>query len=170
MFFYPLTSFSSEILFSIRTIKETEVSHVYNQLHDLVEFEGSAIYFKLTPERMHDELFGPQASWNCIVAVHDNDIIGFCLFSFANTNRAFYLTPLLYIDDIYVKPEYQRLGVGKKLIRYLASIALQKDIARIEVDCMKDNIAGQTFYEKLDGFKKDFIDIYRLDVKSLLNT
>jgi ribosomal protein S18 acetylase RimI-like enzyme len=137
-------------------------------MNKLVIEEGSGEYFKMTSERMRQELFGVNATWNCQVAIADNEVVGFCFYCFANTNRAFYTSPLIQIDDLYVKPEYRRKNIGLAFLQKLALIAENNGAGRMEVDCMKENEIGQAFYQKLNGFKKDFIDIYRFYPKDLL--
>lgn len=155
--------------FTIRPIKPQEINIVFELLVQLAKHEKIEDRLKLTPERMKKELFGTNADWNClVVTTFANDIIGFSLFSFANINRSFNKTPLVHIDDIYIEPNYRKMGIGKKLLEAVAKMAIEKGFDRIELWCIKDNFIGQSFYNKLGARKMDFLDVYQFEVSSLL--
>lgn len=61
-------------------------------------------------------------------------------------------------DDLYVKPDYRRAGIGHLLLNRLALIANEKNIGRLNVWCMKENEAGQNFYKTAGAVKRDFVD------------
>lgn len=65
-------------------------------LVDLVKHEGNFDRFKLTRERLVDGLFGINADWDCLVEAPPHDkLIGFCLYIFANINRAFNIKSMI---------------------------------------------------------------------------
>jgi ribosomal protein S18 acetylase RimI-like enzyme len=155
---------------SIRKLNPEDVSCVYELLKNLVREEGTDKSFILTIDKMQYYIFGKYADWNCVVAVMGkNEIIGFCLYSFANTNRAFNDTPLIQIDDIYVRPEYRGLKAGQKLIQEVAHIAKNNNITRIELWCMKDNLSASKFYNKFNVEKLEFLEVLRLKVDKVLS-
>ncbi|WP_157063115.1 hypothetical protein [Legionella worsleiensis] len=51
----------------------------------------------------------------------------------------------------------------------LALIAQEKNIGRLNLWCMKDNMQGQNFYQKIGAVKRAFIDVYSIQVDNLLN-
>jgi ribosomal protein S18 acetylase RimI-like enzyme len=136
-------------------------------LIDLVKYEGLFERFLLTEQRLYTELFGPTADWNCLVATIDNKLVGFCFYSFANTDRAFNPTPALHIDEIYVSSEHRQAKIGQHLIHHVAQIAKAKNIERIKLYCVKDNDIGQKFYQKIGGKKLEFLDIYKIYLDDL---
>lgn len=153
----------------IRAVKIEDLDQLFIMLVDLAEHEGLTERFKLTRERLENELFGTNADWNCLVAtdIHGK-LIGFCLYSIANINRAFNLTPMIQIDDLYISPEYRSAKIGYKLVYQLALIAKSKNIARLNVWCVKDNEQGQKFYKKIGGEKLNFVDVYIVQIAKLL--
>lgn len=66
------------MVYSIRSIQRQDIPQVYKQMLDLVRHEGIEASFKMTPERMERELFGPDADWYGLVAVAGEVILGFC--------------------------------------------------------------------------------------------
>jgi ribosomal protein S18 acetylase RimI-like enzyme len=156
--------------YKIRPIFKEDLDSVFTMLVDLVKHEGIIKRFQLTKERLNDELFGVNADWNCLVAADPcESVIGFCFYSFANINRAFNLSSMIQIDDIYVSPLYRNSGVGNRLLQELALIAKSRGILRFNVWCVKDNEQGQKFYQKIGGEKLDFVDVYAIQVTKLLN-
>jgi GNAT superfamily N-acetyltransferase len=154
--------------YSIRSVREEDLDQLFAMLIDLVKHEGSYERFKLTRIRLEEELFGQKADWHALVAIDIQEkLLGFCLYSYANINRAFNLSPMIQIDDLYVNPEYTRAKIGHELLKKVASIAKTKDIGRLNVWCVKDNKIGQNFYKKIGAEKRDHIDIYSIQVDSL---
>ncbi len=153
----------------IRKIKSHEVQPVFELLLQLARHEKIEDRMALTPQKMHEALFGEKADWNGLVITNDeNDIIGFTLFTYANINRTYNATPLLFIDDIFIKPEYRKIGIGEKLLAALAKQAHERGIERIELWCLKDNQVGQSFYHKVGAKKLDYLDVYLLETVDLV--
>lgn len=151
----------------IRSIEVQDLPQTYDMLNDLMRHENTGNPLKLTLARMKQELFGPKADWYGFVAAQGTEIIGVCLYSFANTSRPMNSTPLIYIDDLYVHPKYRRLKIAKSLIEEVSKIARQSHISRIELWCVKSNSHGQNFYQNIGAKKLDHIDVFRLDVDKL---
>ncbi|CEG56900.1 GNAT family N-acetyltransferase [Legionella fallonii] len=159
---------NSSTTFSLRAVKTVDLDSLFSMLVELVKYEGIYERFKLTRDRLEEELFGTNADWNCLVAVDmDEHLIGFCLYTFANINRAFNISPMIQIDDLYVHPQYRRAGLGQLLLKEMGSIARVNNIGRLNAWCVKDNDIGQNFYQKIGAVKRDFIDIYSIDVNEL---
>lgn len=153
----------------IRPVAVGDLDQLFTMLIDLAQHEGLAELFKLTRERLEDGLFGINADWNCLVAADPyQKLIGFCLYSFANTNRVYNLGPMIQVDDLYIAPEYRNAKIGYKLIHQLALIAKRKNITRFDIWCVKDNEQGQKFYQKIGAERLDFIDVYVVDVTQFL--
>lgn len=155
--------------FTTRQVKKTDLKSLFSMLKDLINHEGLTDRFKMTAQRLEEELFGKKADWHCLVAVDlEDNPVGFCLYTLANINRAFNTSPMIQIDDLYVKPTWRQSGIGQSLIVHLAQIAETRGIGRINAWCVRDNIEGQNFYRKIGAEKRDFVDIYSVQVKSLL--
>jgi GNAT superfamily N-acetyltransferase len=157
--------------YATRLVEKSDLDLLFAMLNDLVNHEGLAERFKMTRERLEEELFGIHADWYCLIAtdLQDNPI-GFCLYTLANINRAFNTSPMIQVDDLYVKPEWRKSGIGQNLLLHLARIAKNRKIGRINAWCVCDNIQGQNFYRKIAAEKRDFVDIYSMQVGNLLKT
>jgi ribosomal protein S18 acetylase RimI-like enzyme len=154
--------------FTFSAIQPEEVPFVFSLAQDFAAELGLTDKHKMTLERMHQELFGKKADWNALVIKkEDLEIIGFCFYSIVNINHAFHNSPLLQVDDLYIKPEYRRHGLGEKILKVIAQIAKEKGILRIEMWCGKNNLIEQSFYQKHNALKIDYLDVFRFYVKDL---
>jgi GNAT superfamily N-acetyltransferase len=151
----------------IRDILPQDIQSVFDLAAALAEHEQISARFALTPEKMQNDIFGAQADWYGVVALVSEEIIGFALYSYSKANRAVNPTDALFIDDLFIKPEYRQMGIGKALLKALAKKAQEKQIARIELWCLKANAPAQAFYEQLGAQKMDNLDVFRFQVNAL---
>jgi len=77
----------------------------------------------------------------------DEQVVGFALFFY---NYSTFLTkPGMYLEDLFVLPEYRRQGIGKALISYLAKLAVEEDYGRLEWSVLEWNVSAIAFYKKI---------------------
>jgi GNAT superfamily N-acetyltransferase len=75
---------------------------------------------------------------------------------------------MIQIDNLYIKSAFRKTGVGQQLLYELEWIAEQKNIRRIYVWCLKDNLHGKNFYEKMGAKNLDFFFVYKFFSEELL--
>lgn len=73
----------------------------------------------------------------------------------------------LYLEDVYVLPEYRGKGYGKALLKKLAQIAVERGCGRFEWVCLDWNQPSIDFYRSLGAVPMDDWTIYRLDGEAL---
>lgn len=73
----------------------------------------------------------------------------------------------IHLEDLYIMPEYRRLGCGKALLRHLASITLERGCARLEWCCLDWNKSSVSFYLSLGATPMNDWTTYRLSGDSL---
>lgn len=152
--------------FIIRDIQKSDLKLIYQMLQDLVEYDKILEKFKLTEKEMCNYLFSEKFPWSCLVVENlpDNSLKGFLLYTFSYINRAFHLKPQVYIDHLYIKPDYRGFGAGNSLIEELKNRLKKYSVNRIEVWCMKTNKIGNLFYRKI-GFKEINANIYQIKLE-----
>lgn len=154
--------------FIFSEIKPEDVDTVFSLVQELAIETGIVDKLKMTLDRMHQELFGKDSNWNALVIKKDSqEIVGFCFYTIININRSYHDSPMIQIDDLYIKPEHRRSGLGQKTLVKIGQIAKEKGILRIELWCLKNNSISQDFYKKYNAKKIDHIDVFRLYVKDL---
>jgi GNAT superfamily N-acetyltransferase len=80
-----------------------------------------------------------------IFCEYDGSPAGFALFFY--NYSTFLGKPGIYIEDLFVKPEMRGKGLGKKLLKYVAAIAAERDCGRLEWACLNWNEPSIAFYK-----------------------
>ena len=131
-----------------------------------------AAYEKLINEVVADEktleewIFDKQKA-EVIFAVVDDEEIGFALF-FHNFST-FLGRAGIYLEDLFVKPEYRGKGYGKAILKKLAAIAVERGCGRLEWWCLDWNKPGIDFYLSLGAEPMDDWTVYRITGDTLSN-
>jgi len=63
-------------------------------------------------------------------------------------------SPVVFVEAIYVLPDYRKLGIGKELLNYAETYAKQKGITQLASDCLIDNHASELFHKSC-GFREE---------------
>ncbi len=120
---------------------------------------GLAAYEKLLPEVEATEatlaatLFGPRPAAECVLAFAENGApAGFAIF-FTNYST-FLARPGLYLEDLFVEPEWRGRGIGKALLLHLAALANQRGCGRMEWSVLDWNQPAIDFYESIGAVRK----------------
>jgi GNAT superfamily N-acetyltransferase len=112
-----------------------------------------AVYEKLgdqvvaTEASLHESLFGSAPAASAVVARVDGEAAAFALFF--RTFSTFLGKPGLYLEDLYVRPDFRGRSVGKRLLAHLAALALEQGCARFEWAVLDWNQPARSFYESL---------------------
>jgi GNAT superfamily N-acetyltransferase len=91
------------------------------------------------------------------------------LFEAYSTFRA---NPTLYLEDLFILPEYQKRGVGSAFLRYCIQMAYERGCGRMEWTCLDWNTKAQAVYERLGARRLSEWYLYRLtreDMEKLLS-
>lgn len=140
-------------------------------VHLILEFiKELASYEKLENEVVADEttleewIFEKKKA-EVLFAVVNGKKIGFALF-FHNFST-FLGRAGLYLEDLYVKPEYRGRGYGKAILKHLASIAVERGCGRLEWWCLDWNKPSIDFYLSLGAEPMSDWTVYRIAGKTL---
>ncbi len=90
----------------------------------------------------------------------DDKEVGFALYFY--NYSTFVGKPGLYIEDIFILPEYRKMGLGKKVLSYLAQKALEEGCGRMEWVCLDWNETSINFYQSLEAKPLSDWIIFRL--------
>jgi GNAT superfamily N-acetyltransferase len=122
-----------------------------NVLFDLIQ--GLAEYEKLSHAvtgnalDLKEHLFGSSKYIEAILAEYAGQAVGFALF-FHNYST-FLTKPGIYLEDIFVLPEYRQQGIGKALLSKVAQIAVERNCGRLEWSVLDWNESAQAFYRRM---------------------
>lgn len=149
---------SAEII--IRSARPGETGIVLQFIRELAEYEHLAHEVVANEESLQRALFGPKPYAEVVFACLHNEPVGFALF-FHNFST-FAGRPGIYLEDLFVRPAARGLGVGKRLLSWLAAQAVQRNCARLEWAVLDWNAPAIGFYEGLEAVPKDEWRIFRL--------
>lgn len=144
----------------IRNATPDDILLVMELIRALAEYEKLSDRVTATPELIEQALFGPRPLAECLVAEFDGNAAGFALF-FHNFST-FIGKPGIYLEDLFVKPEFRGRGLGKALLARLAQIALERDCGRMEWAVLDWNEPSINFYRALGAVSLDDWEIFRL--------
>jgi GNAT superfamily N-acetyltransferase len=134
-------------MLKIRPAQERDIDDIFNLIRGLAAYEKLSDRVKGNTELLRSHLFGERPYAEAIVAELNNQAIGFALF-FHNYST-FLTQPGLYLEDVFVQPEYRRQGVGKALLAAVAKIAVDRGCGRLEWSVLEWNQNAIEFYQSL---------------------
>ncbi len=118
-----------------------------------------------TPEQLRRWLFGPQPAAETVIAEVDGEPAGFALFHL--TFSTWECTPGLWLEDLFVLPEFRRHGVGGRLLGHLARITVDRGYTRLSWMALDWNEMALGFYRKLGAELLDEWTTHRLSGDTL---
>ena len=148
----------------IRNAKETDIKTIFRFICELAEYEKLSHDVTATEEILFESLFIKKQA-EVLIAEIDDIPVGFALF-FHNFST-FKGRACLYLEDLYVKPEFRGKGIGKDLFIELAKIAVDRYCDRFEWSVLDWNEPSINFYKKMGAFPMSEWTVYRLTGDSL---
>ena len=125
----------------------------------LAEYEHMADEVVATVELLEEWLFDKQKA-EVIFVCEDSVEVGFALF-FHNFST-FLGRAGIYLEDLFVKPEYRGRGYGKALLKKLAKIAVDRGCGRLEWWCLDWNKPSIDFYRSMGAVPMDEWTTFRI--------
>lgn len=133
--------------FTIHAATRADAPAIHALVRELAVYEKLEHVMVSTPADFERELFDTGAVIECVVAKEGAQAIGFALF-FHNFST-FLGRKGLYLEDLYVKPEFRGKGYGKALLVHLAKLAVERNCGRFEWSVLDWNTPSIEFYEAM---------------------
>ena len=152
----------------VREARESDLERILQLIVDLATYERAGHEVKTTIEQLRLALFGPQPAAYALVAESDKGVVGFA-FYFRNFST-WEGVHGLYLEDLYVMPEYRGSGLGKALLMSLAEVAVERGYARLEWAVLDWNRPAIDFYRSLGAVALNEWTVYRLSGEALTTT
>ena len=133
-------------------------------IRQLAEYENMENEVVATPELLNEWLFEKKVA-EVIFALDDEKEVGFALF-FHNFST-FLGKAGIYLEDLFVLPEFRGKGHGKNLLKILSRIAVERGCGRVEWCCLDWNKPSIDFYKSFGAVPMDDWTIYRLTGENL---
>ena len=151
-------------MLTFRSATEQDTGLVLQFIRALAEYEKMLDLVVADEALLEDQLFRKKNA-EVIFAMKDGKEVGFALF-FHNFST-FLGRSGLYLEDLYVFPEYRGKGYGKALLRKLASLAVDRGCGRMEWWCLDWNQPSIDFYRSLGAEPMNEWTVYRLTGETL---
>ena len=149
----------------IRAATEDDVPLILSLVEELAEYERLSHQVVATEEVLRDSLFGERRVAEVLIGHHGGEPAGFALF-FHNFST-FLGKPGIYLEDLYVRPRYRGMGLGKALLARLAKLAKERGCGRLEWWVLDWNEPAIRFYKALGAVPMKDWTVYRLAGESL---
>jgi GNAT superfamily N-acetyltransferase len=114
----------------IRKAEEKDSSNIIGLIKELAKYEKLSHLVEITELDLHKFLFGKSKFVEVLIAEYDGKIAGQALF-FKNFST-FLGKPGIYLEDLYVKPEFRSKGIGKVLLQNIIDLAKERNYGRVE--------------------------------------
>lgn len=148
---------SNRLTFRKAERKDTQL--ILDFIKELAEYEKMLDEVVADKETLEYWIFDKQKA-EVIFALEDEKEIGFALF-FHNFST-FLGKSGIYLEDLYVKPDYRGKGYGKAIIKKLSSIAKERECGRLEWWCLDWNKPSIEFYLSLGAEPMTDWTVYRI--------
>ena len=142
-----------------RYAEEKDCGLILEFIRALAEYEKMSDQVVATEEILKEQLFEKKQA-EVIFALENGVEVGFALF-FHNFST-FLGKSGLYLEDLFVRPEYRGKGHGKALLKKLAGIAVERGCGRFEWWCLDWNKPSIDFYKSLGAVPMDEWTVYRV--------
>ncbi|MFO1474714.1 MAG: GNAT family N-acetyltransferase [Lysobacterales bacterium] len=152
-------------ILTIRPATVEDVALVARLIRELAEYERLADAAVATEADLREQLFGERPAAEVLVAEADGEPAGFALFF--HTFSTFLGKRGLYLEDLFVRPAFRGLGLGRHLMAALARIAVQRGCGRFEWSVLDWNEPAIGFYRALGASAMDEWTVQRLQGEAL---
>jgi GNAT superfamily N-acetyltransferase len=134
-------------MLNIRQATIADVPLILEFIRDLAEYEKEPRSAVATAEDLKRDGFSSNPKFRVLIAEWSGEPAGFAFFFYHySTWRG---KPTLFLEDLFVRPRYRKLGIGKALLVYLAKLAVQENCGRFEWQVLDWNAPAIEFYKSL---------------------
>jgi GNAT superfamily N-acetyltransferase len=148
----------------IRDAEPKDTATVLRLVRALAIYERLEHEVVATEALLHDALFVSKKA-NAFLCEIDGKTVGFALWFF--TFSTFLARPGLYLEDLYVEPEYRGQGIGQAVFKHLAKRAVAENCGRFEWAVLNWNEPAIKFYERMGSVPMSEWHVRRLTGESL---
>ncbi len=153
-------------MLTIRKTTRDDAALIVDFIRELAVYEKLEHECKAEPELIGEWLFGVAPKAHCVIAEWDGKPAAFALF-FYNFST-FLSKPGIYLEDLFVRPEFRRKGIAKSLFQYLAKRAVEEGCGRLEWWVLDWNKPALDFYASMGAEAMDEWTVQRIANDSLL--
>lgn len=152
-------------MLNTRPATAQDVPLILDFIRGLAEYEREPNAVTATEADLRRDGFGPEPKFRVVIAEWEGKPAGFAFFFYSYSTWEGH--PSLFLEDLFVRPEFRGKGIGKKLMIYLAQLALQENCRRFVWQVLDWNTPSIQFYESLGArVMKEWLTV-RVDGEAL---
>ena len=147
---------------SLRRAERADADAVIGLIIALADFENLPPPDDAAQARLLEHGFGDAPKFEVMLAEVEGapGPVGYALL--LQTYSTFLAQPSLYLEDVFVLPDYRRQGIGKALLRHCVQTALERGCGRLEWTCLDWNTNAQALYERMGARRMNEWLLYRM--------
>jgi GNAT superfamily N-acetyltransferase len=149
----------------IRPATEDDVPIILSLIRELAEYERLSHEVVATEGLLRESLFGERRGAEVLIACCKGAPAGFALFF--HSFSTFLGRPGIYLEDLYVKPEFRGRGIGRALLAHLARLAKGRGCGRLEWAVLDWNEPAIKLYKSIGAAPMDEWTVYRVTGEAL---
>jgi len=141
----------------IREAKREDVGRILYMIKELAIFEKEKYAVKITEEELLEDGFGDKPMYQCIVAEHQGEVIGFALYYIRYST---WQGKTVFLEDFLVEDEYRSKGVGKLLFEEMIAISERLKVRQMSWQVLDWNEGAIRFYKKYNAeFFEEWLNV-----------
>jgi GNAT superfamily N-acetyltransferase len=145
----------------IRFATEEDVQLLFDLILELAAYEKMAEEVAGDVGVLRRSLFEQKVAEALLLETADGEAVGYAIFF--TTFSTFECRSGIWLEDVYVRPEHRRGGIGRMLMEHLAKLALDRGHVRLDWVALEWNEPALTFYEGLGARRLDDWKLLRLE-------
>lgn len=134
-------------MLKLRAAEKTDVPLILQLIRELAEYERLLPMVVITEDDLLRDGWGEEPKFRCVIAEFQGQGVGYALFFY--NYSTFRGRPGVYLEDVFVRPEFRGRGIGRALLIHVAGIAVREKCARFEWQVLDWNAPAISFYKSL---------------------
>ena len=148
----------------IRAATEADAELLFSLILELASYEKLADEVRGDPEVLRRSLFEQRAA-EALLVEDGEEAIGYAIFF--TTFSTFECRSGIWLEDVYVRPDRRRDGIGQVVLEHLAALALERGHVRLDWCALAWNEPALRFYEKLGARQLEDWRMFRLELDGM---
>ncbi len=132
---------------TIAPVTPSEVPKLLELIRELARFEKLEHEVEATAETLSHSLFGPRPAAGALLARCDGEVAGYAIYFF--TFSSFIGRAGIWLEDVYVRPQFRKRGLGRRLMEAVARVGVERGCGRFEWTALNWNEGALEFYRGL---------------------
>ena len=147
---------------AVREARREDAPAIVSLIRELADFEHLPGPDAEAAARLAEHGFGERPYFESLVAESDGTIVAYAIF--VTTYSTFRMRPTVFLEDIFVHPDWRRRGIATEIMQRLRALAVERGCGRFEWMVLEWNAGAQALYAKLGARQLDDWRLCRVDL------